>query len=137
MFVFNFIKYVEWPETTAGNEFSIGVIGESDITAQLQRIAVQKKVGEKKIVVRKLSVDEDTFCNIIIVSRSRAGKLDLIEKKYANRGVLIITDEAPRPGAINLVTNESKIRFEINTVMAKNCAVKISSQLLSLAITVH
>ena len=67
MFVFNFIKYVEWPETTAGNEFSIGVIGESDITAQLQRIAVQKKVGEKKIVVRKLSVDEDTFCNIIIV----------------------------------------------------------------------
>lgn len=137
MFVFNFIKYVEWPATNANTEFTIGVIGESEITEPLQRIAVQKKVGEKKIIVKRLALDDDTYCDIIIVSKSRSNKLGMLEKRYANRGILIISDEAPNPATINLITRESKVRFEINAAMAKNCGVKISSQLLSLAVAVH
>ena len=137
MFVFNFIKYVEWPATNANTEFTIGVIGESEITEPLQRIALQKKVGEKKIVVRRLAVDDDAYCNIIIVSRSRSNKLDMLEKRYANKGVLVISDEATNPAAINLITIEGKVKFEINSAMAKNCGVKISSQLLTLAVAVH
>ena len=137
MFVFNFIKYVEWPDANTHAEFTIGVIGESEITGPLERISLQKKVGDKKIVVRKLSAEEDTHCDIILVSRSRANKLELLEKKYEGKGVLIISDESPRPAAINLITKQSKVRFEINTAVAKNCGVKISSQLLSLALAVY
>ena len=137
MFVFNFIKYVEWPATNANTEFAIGVIGESEITEPLERIATQKKAGHKKIIIRKLALDDDTYCDIIIVSRSRSTKLEMLEKRYANKGVLIISDEAPNPAAINLITRESKVRFEINAAMAKNCGVKISSQLLTLAVAVH
>lgn len=137
MFVFNFIKYVEWPETNLKTEFTIGVIGESEITGPLERIAQQKKVGDKKITVRKLAIDDDAQCDIIIVSRSRSNKIEMLEKKYENKGVLIISDEAPNPAAINLITRDSKVRFEINSAMAKNCGVKISSQLLTLAVAVH
>ncbi len=137
MFVFNFIKYVEWPETNTNAEFIIGVIGESEITEPLERIAFQKKAGNKKIIVRKLTADDDTYCNIIIVSHSRSGKLEQVEKKYTNRGCLIISDESPRSAAINLINRDNKIRFEINQSMIKSGGVKIASQLLSLAIAVH
>ena len=137
MFIFNFTKYVEWPETKMTDIFTIGVIGESEIIEPLENIAAQKKAGEKKIEIKKLTVDDDTYCNIIIVSHSRLSKLDLIEKKYQNKGVLIVTDESTKSAAINLVTRDNKIRFEVNQSLAKSGGVKISSQLLSLAVAVH
>ena len=137
MFVFNFTKYVEWPESKPGDFFTIGVIGESEITEHLERIAIQKKVGDRKIVVKALSSEADDYCNILIVSNSRLGKLEQIEKKFAGKGVLIISDESPRSAAINLVTRDNKIRFEINQSLAKSGGIKISSQLLSLAVEVH
>jgi hypothetical protein len=137
MFVFNFTKYVEWPEGKSNDVFTIGVIGESDIIEPLERIATQKKVGDKKIVVKVLLPEAEDYCNIIIVSKSRLNKLDEIEKKYSGKGVLIISDESQRSAAINLVTRDNKIRFEINQSLAKSGGVKISSQLLSLAVEVH
>lgn len=137
MFVFNFTKYVEWPEVKSNDVFTIGVIGESEIFDQLERVATQKKVGESKIVIRSLSIEAEDYCNIIIVSKSQTSKLEQIEKRYAGKGVLIISDESPRSAAINLVTRDNKIRFEINQSLAKIGGVKISSQLLSLAVEVH
>ena len=137
MFVFNFTKYVEWPQPQSSDVFSIGVVGESDITDPLERIAAQKKVGEQRIVIKNLSPEDDDYCNIVIVSRSRLNKLEQVEKKYAGKGVLIISDESPRSAAINLVTRDNKIRFEINQSLAKSGGVKISSQLISLAVAVH
>jgi hypothetical protein len=137
MFIFNFTKYVEWPETKSTDEFIIGVFGESEITEPLEKIAAQKKVNDKKIVIRQLSPDDEEYCHIIIVSRSRTNKLEAIEKRYAGRGVLIISDEASRSAAINLVTRDNKIRFEINQSLAKSGGIKISSQLLTLAVSVH
>jgi hypothetical protein len=98
MFVFNFTKYVEWPEVNNPDVFTVGVIGESDIIEPLEKIAAQKKVNDKKIVIRKIDLEDEEYYNIIIVSRSRINKLDLIEKKYAGKGVLIISDESARSG---------------------------------------
>ncbi len=137
MFVFNFTKYVEWPKSVAGDAFVIGIIGESEIAVPMELIAQQKKVGDKKIVIKKLDPDGEDYCQIIIVPRSRSNKLEQIEKKYAGKGVLIISDEAPRSAAINLVTLDNKIRFEVNQAMVKNGGVKLSGQLLALAIAVH
>jgi hypothetical protein len=137
MFVFNFTKYVEWPDAKSGEFFTIGVIGESEITEHLERIAIQKKVGDKKIVVKILSPETEDYCNIIIVSKSKLNKLEQIEKRYSGKGVLIISDESQRSAAINLVTRDNKIRFEINQALAKSGGVKISSQLLSLAVYVR
>jgi len=137
MFVFNFTKYVEWPETKSGDVFTIGVIGESEILEPLERITTQKKVGDKKITVKTISLEDEEICDIVIVSKTRLNKLEQIEKKYAGKGVLIISDESQRSAAINLVTRYNKIRFEVNPSLAKTGGVKISSQLLSLAVEVH
>jgi len=94
MFVFNFTKYVEWPEVKSNEVFTIGIIGESDIVEPLERIASQKKAGDKKIVIRNLLLEDEEYCNIIIVAKSRMNKLEQIEKKYSGKGVLIISDES-------------------------------------------
>lgn len=137
MFVFNFTKYVEWPESKSGDVFTIGIIGESEIIEPLEHIATQKKVGDKKIAVKLLSPESEEYCNIIIVSKSRLNKQEQVEKKYSGKGVLIISDESQRSAAINLVTRDNKIRFEINQSLARSGGIKISSQLLSLAVEVH
>jgi hypothetical protein len=137
MFVLNFTKYVEWPDLKSSDIFIIGVVGESDIIEPLERIATQKKVGDKKIIIKTLTLDDEDYCNIIIVSKSKLNKLEQIEKKYSGKGVLVISDEAQRSAAINLVTRDNKIRFEVNQSLARSGGVKISSQLLSLAVEVH
>lgn len=137
MFIYNFTKYVEWPADNGGPVFRIGVYGKSDILEPLRTIASQKKAGDRKIEITRLEPDKDVYCQIIFIPREQARYLESLEKKYSGKGVLFVTDESERPAAINLVTRDNKVRFEINQTMAKNGGVKISGQLLNLAVSVH
>ena len=42
MFIFNFTKYVEWPEEKEANVFTIGILGESEITEPLIGLQCRK-----------------------------------------------------------------------------------------------
>src|SRR5258708_35970967 len=52
-FIYKFTNYIDWPSHLPGNEFVIGIIGQSPITGALETIANTKTVKDKKIVIRK------------------------------------------------------------------------------------
>ena len=141
MFIYNFTKYIEWPQNQPDNVFRIGVVGKSDIIESLKAIAGQKKVGEKKIEVNSITPDESEHTyQIIFISQTQSKEIEKIGKANNGKGVLIIAEESDKfdkGAAINLVTQDKKIRFEINQTQAKNGGIKISSQLLPLALSVH
>ena len=137
MFIYNFTRYAEWPVQLEDSVFRIGVLGRSEIITPLEQIAAQKRVKDKKIEIVRLSPGEEQQCHLIFIPGNQLSKLEMLEKKFAGKGVLIVTDESDRPSPINLVTRDNKIRFEINQSRVKNGGVKLSSQLLSLAAEVH
>src|SRR5450631_4358077 len=70
-FIYNFTKYIDWNAKAAGDEFIIGVIGNSDILGPLRTIAGVKLVNGKKILLRHYSmIDHYEFCHVVFISKN-------------------------------------------------------------------
>jgi len=139
-FIYNFAKYVEWPEDTgpdSGGVFIIGVLGDDPFGVLLDQIARSKTIGDKPIVIRRFEHFEDyTPCHILFVAASEQDRLPAVLEMLADSPVLLIGDTegfAHRGVAVNFVIERSKVRFEINPEAAARAGLKISSKLLRLA----
>ena len=54
LFMFNFAKYIEWPNQESKSEFIIGVLGNDDIITELKKLAGARKINNKSIVVKSV-----------------------------------------------------------------------------------
>jgi hypothetical protein len=139
VFLYNFTKYVEWPPN-GERTFIIGIVGSSDITDALQEIARTDFADDKKIVIRQFDrLEQITPCRILFISRrSKLAMRDILEKTV--KGELTVSEEAggAHAGAIfNFVVVGDKLKFEVNIKALAASDLRVSSQLLRLAILVN
>jgi len=140
MFVYNFTKHVEWPSSANTGVFRIGIVGKSEISDELRKIALQRKVDGKPIEIAAVMPDDNQVYQLIFVSHNQSQKLEELSKKYAGKGVLIISEEAKRSeraASINLIMLDHKVRFEINQTSVRLAGLKISMALSNLASVVN
>ncbi|HNP49720.1 MAG TPA: YfiR family protein [Bacteroidia bacterium] len=140
MFLFNFIKYVEWPKEQEASVFKIGIVGKSSVSDALQKVIAMKKKEGKKLELVQLNPENAPTCQLVFVTAGEESHGEMWAKQYQGRGVLLVSEESEHSekwAAINLVKVENKIRFVINLSAAKSGGIKISSQLSSLAILVN
>jgi hypothetical protein len=137
-FVYNFAKFIEWPEENTGkdpNSIQIGIVpntSETDAFISLRG----KHIGGKRIEVKKYKdVREKGVenCDILFLdSKDEAFiKESLLIVKY--RSVLTvghIKGFTQAGGIINFFTEEGRLRFEVNLDAAKRSRLKLGSQLL-------
>lgn len=140
MFILNFIKYVEWPKENS-KEIRVAIAGNSEIVPSLQALVKMKQAsGNKTIKVFSIDETEVVDCEILFVPSGNSSSLQAIARAYAGKGVLIVTEtqrNTSKGGAINLLTIDNKIRFEIYQSHARNAGIKISSRLNDLASNVY
>jgi len=138
-FLYNFALYVEWPKDGApdAGTFVIGVLGEDPFGPILDRIAHNKTVNGKKIVIKRFDTIEDyTPCHILFIAASEADRLAAILKTLNDAPVLTVGDTTGfgQEGVIiNLYVEQGKVRFKINLAAAQRVGLTISSKLLRLA----
>lgn len=133
MFIYNFVKYVEWPPS-GGSSFRIGVVGDSPVSDALRKVAEQKRALGKPIEVVTLAPGQWTDVHVLFIVGNTAVE-DAIAH-YNNRAALIITESnrrMPKGSMINLINRDNKIRFELNLIEAKESNLRIASQLANLA----
>ncbi len=138
-FVYNFTKYVEWDEKDKQPSFIVGIIGNASIITPLTKIAVSNTVDGKKIVLKYFSSpDAIEYCNILYIPEKVPFPLYTILEK-TGKGTLTISEE---PGfanlgtAFNFVVKNDKLKFEANLKAIYAANLKVSSQLLKLAIII-
>jgi hypothetical protein len=137
-FVFNFAKFVEWPPGTGDSgPFVIGVFGSDPFGEILDTTVEGKTVRGRPLAVRRyISASEARGCDLLFVSAAETKHLPEILRNLAGRSVLVV-GEGPEliraGGAIGLIEEDDKVRFEINDTAAERAGLKISSQLLKLA----
>jgi hypothetical protein len=140
-FLFNFAKFVEWPPEAfaeTNSPFVIGVLGDSPFGEELAQTVGGKDINAHPITLQTFRVAaEATNCHLLFVSTSEQKRLLEIIPRL--RGAAILTvGETERfieaGGMINFVSENHKIRFQINDDAAKGARLKISSKLLSLAV---
>jgi len=140
MMVFNFIRYVQWPDHTANGEFVIGVVGNADVFNTLNTWYGGKPRGSKTLVVKKFSnASEITDCHVVFIDKSKSGEFEDINNKLKGKGALIITDKnglGEKGSGINFKTVDNKLKFELNQKALESSNLKVSGALSSMAILI-
>lgn len=141
LFVYNFMKYMEWPEEATKDGFVIGVWGDSPIMKELQAMAANKKIKNKPIVIKKLtSVDDVLACQMVYISSAKSNTLKTIKEKVKGKPVLLVGEReglAAKGAALSFVTQEDDaLKFDINKAAIKEQNLKIATALLALGFIV-
>jgi len=136
-YIYNFTKYVNWPETYKTGDFVIGVLGTSPIVDELNKLATSKKVISQTIsVVVFNSPSEITKCHILFISNSNAGLIKEAMDKLNGISTLIIGESqglATSGASINFIIKDGTLGFEFNEAAAKRKGLQVSSNLVELA----
>jgi hypothetical protein len=138
--LFNFIKYVQWPNEGEGGEFVVGVIGDDKVFTTLNQWYNGKAKGSKKYVIKKLSsADESSSCQVVYVGKSKNREFENIKNNIEGKSILTITDGnglGQKGSCINFKVIDGKLKFELNQATFTGSNLKVSSQLSSMAILI-
>jgi hypothetical protein len=141
-FLFNFVKFVEWPADAFAGERSpiaICIFGTDPFGDTLDNVVRGETVaGRGLIVQRPESLADLRDCHVLFDSRSERPRLAEILPRVQGRPVLTVGDTdgfLKTGGVINFVLEENKVRFLIDPEAAERNRLKISSKLLRLAKT--
>jgi hypothetical protein len=139
-FLFNFAKYVQWPEGTfAGpaDRIVICVLGENPFGNLLEDIVKDKRVNGRELAVRETgSLSATAGCQVVFIAATERERVDEILRKLAAQPVLTVGDAeslTDRGVILGLTLREKRVRFEANLIAARRAGLKLSSQLLKIA----
>ena len=140
-FLLNFCQFVTWPDTPpekADAPIILCAIGPHPFKRELETIAGKKVRGGRPLEIRFASnMESISSCHLLFVGKSDKKELSAIIAGAKTKPILTVGDMedfACQGGIIAFVNVDGKIRFEINPKAADAAGLKISSQLLKLAI---
>jgi len=137
-FVFNFLKFVSWPPQALASAANLDacVFGDSQISTPLEAFSGQAVEGHKLTVKRVVDPSDLQFCHLVFVSEVESRRAAIALGVTHNLSALTIGEQADflsRGGMINFVSEDNKVRFDINQAAAERVNLKISAHLLRLA----
>jgi hypothetical protein len=141
-FLYNFAKFVEWPPEALAAPSApmvIGVLGTDPFGHTLDRIVADKQIGGHPLVIKRLKdASEAEGCQIVFVGTADRAALKRLVQSNARHAVLTVGEIegfTQEGGIIQFVIQENKVRFQINAAAADKAGLKISAQLLKLALS--
>jgi len=143
-YLYQFGNFVQWPSNSGADRlkaFTICVLGQDRFGTVLEDTVRGSKMNTLPMVARRIAYVRDAAgCQILFISSSQQDQLaaDLL----ALRGQPILTvsdipDFAARGGMIQFVMIDNRVRFKIGLPSAQNAGLKLSSQLLKVAVAVR
>jgi hypothetical protein len=139
-FLYNFVKFVEWPPGAFTDErtpVTICVFGDDPFGRSLDAVVQGERLGERPLVVQRPDgLDDLGACHVLFVSRSESSRFSEVIAQVRGEPVLTVGDAEgflPAGGVINFVLAGTNVRFRINAKAAERSGLRLSSKLLRLA----
>ncbi|OYW28850.1 MAG: hypothetical protein B7Z47_05405, partial [Chthoniobacter sp. 12-60-6] len=137
-FLYNFTKFITWPGARPTNEFVIGVLGNDAFADELRPLVRGRTIGGRPVRVRQMgSMAEAWQLEVLFVPAGYEDKVAGQLRQVQRAGVLTVGETAEFAalgGVITFHRQGGKIRFAINRASAAEAGLKISPQLLKLAV---
>jgi YfiR/HmsC-like len=131
-FLFNFLKFVEWPAAPNDSPWVIGILGHDPFGGALEDTVRGKMVNGRPVDVRRYARPGDVKdCNILFIGRADYERLGT----PVQAGLLTVGEASgflKSGGIINFYLEDNRVHFEIRPGVARSSGVRISSQLLKL-----
>lgn len=138
-YVYNFTKFVDWPgdeRASASEPIRICIIGNDPIRTLLGELSNREAKGRPIKVLRVKDINSLPPCNILYVCRSEQPQLATILERLQGMHLLTVSDIpsfAQKGGVIGFITENDRIKLEINSRAARQYGLKISAKLLEVA----
>jgi hypothetical protein len=139
-YLFNFLKFVEWPEDSFTDPLApivIGVVGDDPFGNTLPQVVIGKTVQGRDLVIRRYRVNEDMRgAHILFIGASEKKRIPAILSYLRGSSVLTVADTdgfLDAGGMIQFLYEKGRVRFGINMDATGQARLKVSSKLLSLA----
>lgn len=148
VYLYNFLQFVQWPAShkspSSDGAMVIGIVGESPFGNALNNLQENLlKNGMKPIRVvyyghfrEGMNLEE---CHLLFVCASEKKSFRRIVATLRDTSVLTVADTESflaAGGMITMVQNQAKIRWLINRAAASRTGLRLSPQLLSIALKV-
>lgn len=144
-YLYQFGNFVQWPPRKANLDlpatFSVCVLGEDPFGSVLEKTLSGARLNGLPMAARRIaSVRDASRCEILFISNSHAGDLDADLAAVRDTPVLTVSDIpdfVSRGGMIQFLLIDNRVRFEINLSSAQRAGLRLSSQLLKVAVAVR
>jgi hypothetical protein len=139
LFVFNFTKYIEWPDD-GFQEFTVGIFGDETILNVFQKQMSLKTFGNLPFKVKLcLKPSDSRTCQLVYVSELYMKKAKSILAFINDKPILTVTlGEGYTKNSTSHISlykqndKSTKTSFEISKKNIENSNLKVSSQLLNI-----
>lgn len=140
VYVYNFVRFTEWPTGTFASStapLTLSVIGDPDLGSTLQRLLAGKSLDTHPIVVN--IANDPPACassQAVFIGSSRQKDVGSVLTAVGDHPVLTMSDVPSfvrQGGMIRIFTSDQRLRFEVNARAAGRSRLVISSRLLQLA----
>jgi hypothetical protein len=134
-FIFNFAKFVQWP--VEAGALVIGVVGNDGLAQAVMRAVEGRTISGRAIEVRRLlATDSPRGCHVLHISNLTDH--DTSALLVQAQGPVLTIGETPRflrdGGMVRMFVEDRRMRFQINRGQTDAVGLRISAQLLSLAV---
>lgn len=139
-FIHHFCAYVTWPQTPENAQYVVGVAASNKTTRLVKQRLEEKLNGICQLRVRVVRPEDDLRdIHILYVTRDANLPLANFRALAQNPAILTISEEGniPQRGMINFVIHDNYVRFQISKSRAEETGLRMSSQLLEVAVQVH
>ena len=138
-FVYNFLKFVEWPHDASSrvtDPLVVVIVGDGPTAGAIEEFLTTKRVGDRAIAIRHLAWDQSLVgVQAAFVSEDDPRRLRHVLEAASTAGVLSIGEGlvfASNGGVIALLLVDRRVRFDIDIDAASAARLRISSKLLAL-----
>jgi hypothetical protein len=139
-FLYKFLPYVEWPPASfpsADAPFVIAVTGSDEVASELARILPGRAVEGHPVVLRRLKEGEGLKgVHMLFVGKAESARLPQHVRAAQQAGVLVVSESErglESGSAVNFVTSEERVGFEVAVDAAERTGHRISSRMLMVA----
>ena len=117
-FVFNFIKFIEWPSNAfekADAPIVVAVLGADGIASAMEDAVRDKKVNNRPLIVRRLTrveeIGDGSACHLLFIGRSEQARTAEICRRLEKAGVVTVADSEgflEQGGMINFIMEDKQ-----------------------------
>ena len=141
VYLYSFDLLTKWPDSAFQKKdapFVIGVLGEKPFGSILDEIAKRKKIGGRRISIRRFaSMDDYKPCHILYVTESVGEEKAAAVASKLNGDSVLIVGETPGSeyagGVISFRIENENVKFSLNVDAVKRRHLMVSARLSKLA----
>ena len=134
-YLFNFVKFTEWPNVEQPAGFTVCLYGKDPFGGFLDDTVRGKQAHGLPVLIRRVPAGEGRLDGCQVVFFANSQRIEAALSSLQGRSILTVGESdgfAEKGGMIGLVVERGSVRFDINLAAIAAARLQVSSRLIEI-----